>query len=121
MSPRDGRKLRTDVSATLFLTNPDEYDGGELQIEDTYGRDRSGTQNDPRTLDIDLIVLGETASQTDPVLPHPRASERAFVLKPWHDVEPEAVLPGHGPIAGLLPKVAGQVVRRRDDLTLREE
>jgi PKHD-type hydroxylase len=37
ISPRDGRKLRTDVSATLFLTNPDEYDGGELQIEDTYG------------------------------------------------------------------------------------
>jgi PKHD-type hydroxylase len=36
--PRDGRKLRTDVSATLFLTNPGDYDGGELQIEDTYGR-----------------------------------------------------------------------------------
>ncbi|MGH7462417.1 MAG: Fe2+-dependent dioxygenase [Longimicrobiales bacterium] len=38
ISPRDGRKLRTDVSATLFLSNPDDYDGGELQIEDTYGR-----------------------------------------------------------------------------------
>ncbi len=37
ISPRDGRKLRTDVSATLFLTNPDEYDGGELVIEDNYG------------------------------------------------------------------------------------
>ncbi len=36
--PRDGRKIRTDVSATLFLTNPAEYDGGELLIEDTYGR-----------------------------------------------------------------------------------
>src|SRR5438046_3320089 len=36
--PQDGRKLRTDVSATLFLTNPADYDGGELQIEDTYGR-----------------------------------------------------------------------------------
>ena len=36
--PHDGRKLRTDVSATLFLTNPADYDGGELQIEDTYGR-----------------------------------------------------------------------------------
>jgi len=36
--PHDGRKLRTDVSATLFLTNPGDYDGGELQIEDTYGR-----------------------------------------------------------------------------------
>jgi PKHD-type hydroxylase len=38
LHPRDGRKLRTDVSATLFLSNPDEYDGGELLIEDTYGR-----------------------------------------------------------------------------------
>lgn len=90
-------------------------------IEDTFGRDRSGTSNEPRTLDIDLIVLGETSSQADPVLPHPRAAERAFVLLPWHDVEPEAVLPGRGPISGLLNAVAGQVVRRRDDLNLREE
>lgn len=36
--PHEGRKLRTDVSATLFLGNPGDYDGGELQIEDTYGR-----------------------------------------------------------------------------------
>ena len=35
--PHDGRKLRTDISATLFLTDPADYDGGELQIEDTYG------------------------------------------------------------------------------------
>ena len=38
LHPHHGRKLRTDVSATLFLTNPDEYDGGELQVEDTFGR-----------------------------------------------------------------------------------
>ena len=38
ISPHDGRKIRTDVSATLFLTNPEDYDGGELQVEDTYGR-----------------------------------------------------------------------------------
>lgn len=38
ISPYDGRKIRTDISATLFLTNPEDYDGGELQIEDTYGR-----------------------------------------------------------------------------------
>src|SRR5215831_17985747 len=38
LHPRDGRKLRTDISATLFLSNPDEYDGGELLIEDTFGR-----------------------------------------------------------------------------------
>jgi len=35
--PHDGRKIRTDVSATLFLTNPGDYDGGELTVEDTYG------------------------------------------------------------------------------------
>ena len=38
INPQTGQKLRTDVSATLFLTNPDDYDGGELQIEDTFGR-----------------------------------------------------------------------------------
>jgi len=37
LHPYDGRKIRTDVSATLFLTNPDDYDGGELTVEDTYG------------------------------------------------------------------------------------
>ena len=35
--PGTGRKIRTDVSATLFLCSPEEYDGGELMIEDTYG------------------------------------------------------------------------------------
>lgn len=37
LHPGDGTKLRTDLSATLFLSAPNEYDGGELQIEDTYG------------------------------------------------------------------------------------
>jgi PKHD-type hydroxylase len=32
-----GQRIRTDVSATLFLTAPDQYDGGELIVEDTYG------------------------------------------------------------------------------------
>ena len=37
IDPRSGRKLRTDVSASLFLTDPEDYDGGELEISDTYG------------------------------------------------------------------------------------
>lgn len=36
-STADGRRLRTDLSCTLFFSEPDEYDGGELRIEDTYG------------------------------------------------------------------------------------
>jgi PKHD-type hydroxylase len=34
---RTGQRIRTDLSATLFLTEPDEYDGGELIVEDSYG------------------------------------------------------------------------------------
>jgi len=37
IDPRTGRKLRTDLSATLFLSDADSYDGGELQMEDTHG------------------------------------------------------------------------------------
>jgi PKHD-type hydroxylase len=37
--PHDGRKLRTDISATLFLSDPDSYDGGELVIESASGED----------------------------------------------------------------------------------
>ena len=40
LDPRDGRKIRTDVSATLFVTPPEEYDGGELEIEDSFALQR---------------------------------------------------------------------------------
>lgn len=53
----------------------------------------------PRTLDVDVVV----ASGSDPALelPHPRAHERAFVLVPWLDLDPDAWLPGHGAVAAL--------------------
>ena len=38
--PGTGARIRTDISATLFFSNPDEYDGGELCVEDTYGVQR---------------------------------------------------------------------------------
>jgi 2-amino-4-hydroxy-6-hydroxymethyldihydropteridine diphosphokinase/dihydroneopterin aldolase len=74
----------------------------------------------PRTLDIDVIAYGDQVSG-DPALtlPHPRAHERAFVLAPWLDVDPDAELPGHGRVAGLLSELAGQDVRLREDLALR--
>lgn len=52
-------------------------------------------------------------------LPHPRAHERAFVLAPWHDIDPEAQLPGAGPVAELLAGVGREGVRPRADLELR--
>ena len=67
----------------------------------------------PRTLDIDIItVAGEQSDDPDLTLPHPRAHERAFVLAPWHDVDPGAVLPGYGPVADLLAHVDQAGIRR---------
>jgi 2-amino-4-hydroxy-6-hydroxymethyldihydropteridine diphosphokinase len=90
-----------------------------MTIEEAFDRQRSDVKNAPRTLDIDLIVVGDRLSDTDELrLPHPRAGERAFVLKPWHDVEPDAEIPGVGAVADLLDKVGEAGVSRRDDLVL---
>lgn len=58
----------------------------------------------PRSLDVDIIVYGTTLAVADDLeLPHPRAHERAFVLEPWAQLSPDAVLPGlgGGPVAAL--------------------
>jgi 2-amino-4-hydroxy-6-hydroxymethyldihydropteridine diphosphokinase len=89
-----------------------------LAIEDAFDRERSEVKNAPRTLDIDLIVVGDRRSNDELVLPHPRAHQRAFVLQPWHDLEPEAELPEAGKVADLLADLDTSVVSRRDDLTL---
>jgi 2-amino-4-hydroxy-6-hydroxymethyldihydropteridine diphosphokinase len=67
----------------------------------------------PRTLDIDIISYGDVTSD-DPALtlPHPRAHERAFVLVPWHDVEPGARIAGYGRVADLAAAAAVAGLRR---------
>ncbi len=97
-----------------------------LAAEHAQGRVRT-VRWGPRTLDIDIIAIDDEISD-DPTLtlPHPRAHERAFVLLPWHDVDPGATLPGFGPVAGLIagtgsdPAAAGEAgtVWRRGDLRL---
>ncbi|WP_055491998.1 2-amino-4-hydroxy-6-hydroxymethyldihydropteridine diphosphokinase [Streptomyces sp. TP-A0356] len=73
-----------------------------------------------RTLDMDIVTYADLVSD-DPVLtlPHPRAHERAFVLAPWYDLDPEAQLPGRGPVADLLAMVTREGVTPRSDLELR--
>ena len=93
-----------------------------LAIEDAFERERSDVVNAPRTLDVDLIVVGDRRSDTDALrLPHPRAHERAFVLKPWYDLEPDAVFPDRGPIAELLADIGidGIAASRRPHPRLR--
>ncbi|MFB8246150.1 2-amino-4-hydroxy-6-hydroxymethyldihydropteridine diphosphokinase [Streptomyces sp. NPDC055952] len=88
-------------------------------VEEAFHRVRDERWG-PRTLDVDIVSYADVVSD-DPrlTLPHPRAHERAFVLAPWHDLDPEAQLPGHGPVAGLLDAVTREGVTPREDLELR--
>jgi 2-amino-4-hydroxy-6-hydroxymethyldihydropteridine diphosphokinase len=75
-------------------------------LEDAAGRVRE-VRWGPRTLDVDVVTVtgpdGPVRSDhPDLLLPHPGTAGRATVLRPWLDVEPDAVLPGHGAVADVL-------------------
>ncbi|MFC7468955.1 2-amino-4-hydroxy-6-hydroxymethyldihydropteridine diphosphokinase [Actinomadura keratinilytica] len=88
-------------------------------VEEAFHRVRDERWG-PRTLDVDIVAYADVVS-ADPelTLPHPHAHERAFVLAPWHDVDPEAELPGQGSVDELLSALAGDGLTRREDLELR--
>jgi 2-amino-4-hydroxy-6-hydroxymethyldihydropteridine diphosphokinase len=75
-----------------------------LDIERRHGRDRSsGRRNGPRTLDLDLLLHGDTQIDEPGLqLPHPRLHERAFVLLPLAEIAPDLVIPGQGAVNTLL-------------------
>jgi 2-amino-4-hydroxy-6-hydroxymethyldihydropteridine diphosphokinase len=74
-------------------------------IEKALGRERL-VHWGPRTIDLDLIQYGAILSYADELqIPHPRAHERRFVLEPWYEIEPDAVLITHGKISDLLAQL----------------
>ncbi|WP_236796347.1 2-amino-4-hydroxy-6-hydroxymethyldihydropteridine diphosphokinase [Amycolatopsis sp. GM8] len=77
----------------------------------------------PRTLDVDVVTVDSVRSDdSELLLPHPGTPDRASVLIPWLEIEPDAVLPGHGPIRDLLaalPEADRAGVHPRPALTLR--
>ena len=74
-------------------------------IEKTLGRERIEHWG-PRTIDLDLIQYGSLLSYAEELLlPHPRAHERRFVLEPWFEIEPDALLLTHGKISDLLAQL----------------
>jgi 2-amino-4-hydroxy-6-hydroxymethyldihydropteridine diphosphokinase len=89
-----------------------------LSLEDAFGRVRDELWG-PRTLDLDLIIYGDEMSNSQGLtLPHPRAHERAFVLAPWHDADPQAQLPGYGPVADLLAVLSTDGIARLEGAVL---
>ena len=114
-----GRVEQEDFLNAVLLCDLDAAAAWEQAqaAESAAGRERA-VRWGPRTLDVD-VVMASGAAPEELELPHPRAHERAFVLVPWFDADPAAVLPGHGPVAGLLGELDLSGVRRRDDFGLR--
>jgi 2-amino-4-hydroxy-6-hydroxymethyldihydropteridine diphosphokinase len=88
-------------------------------IESSLGRERSGERNLSRTIDLDLLYLGNVKMTTPEIeLPHPRAAVRRFVLEPLAEIRPDLKLPGQKKsVKALLSKLpnAEQVVRLPDE------
>jgi 2-amino-4-hydroxy-6-hydroxymethyldihydropteridine diphosphokinase len=114
------------LNAVLVVDDPAVDARGWLRrgqaLEQAAGRVRE-VRWGPRTLDVDVVTVdGVTSDDPELLLPHPGTPQRATVLRPWLDVDPDAVLPGHGPVADLLAALgpgAEDGLRRRDDLVLR--
>ncbi|MFI5493325.1 2-amino-4-hydroxy-6-hydroxymethyldihydropteridine diphosphokinase [Actinoplanes sp. NPDC051859] len=101
-------------------------------LESAAGRVRDPERRfGPRTLDVDVIAVwdaaGEPVTSADEelTLPHPRVHERAFVLKPWLDIQPYAQVPGRGWVTDLLnlPELAADAnaLTPRPDLALESD
>lgn len=81
--------IRTTLSARSLLR-------ATQAVENAHGRVREERWG-PRTLDVDIIRYGSVVADADDLtVPHPRAHERGFVLVPWAEVQPDAILPGLG-------------------------
>lgn len=81
-------------------------------IEAALGRERP-FHHAPRAIDLDLLLYGQDViARPGLVVPHPRMTERAFVLIPLLQLDPLLSIPGRGPAHTFVPSVAGQVISR---------
>ena len=113
------------LNAVLIAAEPDADADAWLvraQAAEAAARRTRDIRWGPRTLDVDVVAVDEEI-RVDPrlTLPHPRARQRAFVLVPWLEVDPQARVPGAGPVADLLVRLPVQDIAAvvvRPDLAL---
>lgn len=130
-----GKLPQTQLAATssLFSTAPidaggDDYVNAVVKIntrlqpmellqalqalEQDFGRQRP-YRNAPRTLDLDILLYGDQAISTEVLeIPHPRMTQRAFVLIPLLEIDPFITIPQQGPAHSFVTAVAGQAIRK---------
>jgi 2-amino-4-hydroxy-6-hydroxymethyldihydropteridine diphosphokinase len=126
-------KTRISARSSLFLTGPVDAAGDDyvnavaqietelssqdllhalLSVERSFGRERPFL-NAPRTLDLDLLLYGkETIAMPSLQVPHPRMTQRAFVMIPLLEIDPFIAIPGKGPAHEFIPALASQRIRK---------
>jgi 2-amino-4-hydroxy-6-hydroxymethyldihydropteridine diphosphokinase len=88
--------LRTQLAPRALLERLQD-------VERELGRDRSGPRYGPRTIDLDLLFYGdETVDEPGLQIPHPRLTERRFVLEPLAELDGSLEVPGRGSVQALL-------------------
>jgi 2-amino-4-hydroxy-6-hydroxymethyldihydropteridine diphosphokinase len=106
-------KIQTELSALELLDVTQTIENNEGRIREV----RWG----PRTLDIDVLTYDDLISADEKLtLPHPRISERAFVLVPFFEIDPQATISGLGKIADLYNQIAKFDVQLNSDMKLPE-
>lgn len=124
--------LNAAVLVADRATGPSDWLARARAAEAAAGRTRDPRRRyGPRTLDVDVIAVWDDTGEpvlrdeAELTIPHPRAHLRAFVLRPWIDIEPHGRLPGHGWLTDLLnaEPLAGDALelRPRPDLALESE
>lgn len=103
MGPKDQPDYVNAVMSLESLLSPGSLLSELQAIESRQGRVRSGVRWGARTLDLDILMVGQEIIETaDLVVPHIGIAERAFVLYPLAEIAPGVVIPGKGAIADLL-------------------
>lgn len=107
----DGDDFINAVACIETRLTPTALLAALLAIEQAQGRART-YRNAPRPLDLDILLFGTQQLQTAALtIPHPRLTQRAFVLIPLLQIAPSIDIPGMGPAQTFAPAVAGQAIR----------
>lgn len=114
MGPQDQPDYVNAVMAVTTRLSPVDLLHALQAIENDHGRVRNGVQRwGARTLDLDLLLFGETQiNTTELTVPHPGLTERAFVMYPLADCAPELVIPDRGRLKDLLPNCPLNALKR---------
>ena len=82
-------------------------------LEEIHGRVRKAERWGPRTLDLDVLLIDDKIiNHSRLIIPHPGLHERSFVLYPLQEIAPDLVVPGYGPLAGLVARCDDEGLER---------